>query len=74
MPCLSIQLDGAQVATIHLDEMHVVDVSVHGSLDQVPRATLGAMGGNYGEGGSGHLIWVTDLSVQPGQSVSVEFT
>ena len=74
MPCLSIQLDGAQVTTIDLDEMHVVDVSVRGSLDQVPRATLGAMGGNYGEGGSGHVIWVSDLSVQPGQSVSVEFT
>ncbi|MEJ7805988.1 MAG: hypothetical protein WKG03_08745 [Telluria sp.] len=74
MPGLSIQLDGAQVAVINLDGMNVVDVSVHGALDQEPRAALGAMGGNYEEGGCGHLIWVAKMAVQPSQAVSVTFT
>jgi len=43
--------------------MDVVDVSVHGALDREQKATLSAMGGNYTEGGCGHLIWVDERSL-----------
>ena len=71
MPSLSIDLDGNRVSTIDLTPMEVVDVSVHGSLDQDPKAVLDAMGGNYTEGGCGHLIWITETSLLPGEVLTV---
>ena len=62
MPGLAIELNGTHVSTISLSGMDVVDVSVHGALDRNPRAALDAMGGNYADGGCGHLIWVTEKS------------
>lgn len=49
-------------------------MSVHGALDQNPKASLHAMGGNYSEGGCGHLIWVADQSLLPGETLSVKMT
>lgn len=72
MPGISIQLDGIHIATISLSGMDVVDVSAHGALDQKPKAALGAMGGNYAEGGCGHLIWVSDQTLLPGEVLSVK--
>ena len=72
MPGISIQLGGSHVATINLSGMDVVDVSVHGALDQNPKAALGAIGGNYAEGGCGHLIWISDQSLLPGEVLSVK--
>ncbi len=74
MPGITIELNGTHVATIDLAGMAVVDVSVHGALDQDPKASLGAMGGNYTEGGCGHLIWVADQSLSPGETLSVKLT
>ncbi|MES2321885.1 MAG: hypothetical protein V4633_06455 [Pseudomonadota bacterium] len=71
MPGISIQLDDAHVATINLAGMDVVNIHVHGALDTLPKASLHAMGGNYDEGGCGHLIWVGELSLQPGQVLRV---
>lgn len=72
MPCLLIELDGKPVATIDLNGMVVVEASVHGALDQNPRAMLHASGGNYAEGACGHLIWVTEHPLLPGEVVSVK--
>jgi len=74
MPGITIELNGTHVATIDLARMEVVDVSVHGALDQNPKASLHAMGGNYSEGGCGHLIWVADQSLLPGETLSVKLT
>lgn len=72
MPGLAIELNGTHVSTINLSGMDVVDVSVHGALDRNPRAALDAMGGNYADGGCGHLIWVTEKSLSPGEVLSVK--
>lgn len=74
MPGIIIELNGTHVATIDLVGMDVVSVSVHGALDQDPRAVLDASGGNYSDGGCGHLIWVAEQSVLPGEAWKVKLT
>jgi len=71
MHSMAIELNGERIATIGLAGMDVIDVSVHGALDHEQKAVLDAMGGNYGEGGCGHLIWVEERSVLPGDIVKV---
>ena len=71
MPGISIEVNGIRFATINLTGLQVVDVSVHGALDREEKATLGARGGNYAEGGCGHLIWIDERGVLPGEVVSV---
>jgi hypothetical protein len=51
----------------------VLDVSVHGGLDREQKATLHALGGNYADGGCGHLIWIPKRGLRPGDVVSVTF-
>lgn len=46
MPGIAIELNGSHFITIDLAGMDVVDVSVHGALDQAPKAVLYAHGGN----------------------------
>lgn len=71
MSSISIEVNGRSIATISLAGMEVVDVSVHGALDREQKATLSAMGGNYSEGGCGHLIWIDDRRLLPGEVLSV---
>jgi hypothetical protein len=71
MSCISIEVNGVGIATISLAGLDVVDVSVHGALDREPKATLHAMGGNYAEGGCGHLIWVDERSLLPSDVLNV---
>jgi hypothetical protein len=72
MPGISIELNGVRVATINLAGMDVIDVSVNGALDQSPKAMLEAMGGNYGEGGCGHLIWIAEKSIATSDVLEVK--
>jgi hypothetical protein len=74
MPGITIELDGKRIATINLEGMTIMDVSVNGALDQNPKAELYAMGGNYSEGECGHLIWVDDRSLLPGETLCVRLT
>lgn len=71
MSCISIEVNGRGIATINLAGMDVVDVSVHGALDREQKAMLSAMGGNYSEGGCGHLIWIAERGLLPGEVLSV---
>ena len=71
MSSISIEVDGIGIATIGLAGMDVVDVSVHGSLDREQKATLSAMGGNYSEGGCGHLIWIAERCLLPNKVLNV---
>lgn len=73
MPGILVEVDGARVATIDLSAMQVVDVSVHGGLDGENKATLSAFGGNYADGTCGHLIFVEERVLLPGQLVRVSF-
>lgn len=72
MPGIAIELNGSHFITIDLAGMNVVDVSVHGALDQAPKAVLDAHGGTYSDGGCGHLIWVAEQSILPGEALSVK--
>lgn len=71
MSCISIEVNGRGIATVKLAGMDLVDVSVHGALDREQKAILSAMGGNYSEGGCGHLIWIADHNLLPGEVVGV---
>ena len=73
MPGILVEVDGARVATIDLSAMQVVDVSVHGGLDGENKATLDAYGGNYADGACGHLIYIEERVLLPGQLVCVTF-
>jgi hypothetical protein len=72
MPGIAIELNGSHFITIDLAGMNVVDVSVYGALDQAPKAVLDACGGNYSDGGGGHLIWVAEQSILPGEALNVK--
>jgi hypothetical protein len=74
MSSISIEVNGIGIATISLAGMDVVDVSVRGALDSEQKATLSAMGGNYAEGGCGHLIWIDERSLLPGEVLSVSLS
>jgi hypothetical protein len=69
-----IAANGRGIATISLASMEVVDVSVHGALDREQKAMLSAMGGNYAEGGGGHLIWIAEHCLLPGEAISVSLS
>lgn len=71
MPNLSIAVNGTRIATLGLERMQIVDVSVHGGLDCEQKATLSATGGNYADGDCGHLIWIDERAILPGEVVSV---
>lgn len=74
MSCILIEVNGREIATINLAGMDVVDVSVHGALDREQKAMLSAMGGNYSEGGCGHLIWIAERGLSPGEVLSVRLS
>ena len=73
MPSISLHVNGVRIATIDLARMQVVAVSVNGALDREKKAMLGAMGGNYADGGSGFLIWIDDHVLLPGDLLSISF-
>jgi len=74
MSCIVIEVNGRGIATISLAGMGVVDVSVHGALDREQKAMLSAMGGDYSEGGAGHLIWIAEHGLLPGEVVGVSLS
>lgn len=71
MPHIAVDMNDGRIATIDLSGLQVANVSVHGALDREPKAVLDAMGGNYQEGGCGHLVWVVERSLSPGDVVRV---
>ena len=71
MACIAIELDGAHIATIDLTGLDIVDVFVHGALDREMKAALTAMGGNYRDGGCGHLLWLDERPLLAGQVLKV---
>ena len=71
MPNFTVDINSARIATIGLAGLNVVDVRVHGALDRAPRAELDAMGGGYGEGGRGYLLWVAGRALRQGDVVRV---
>jgi hypothetical protein len=71
MPHIAVDVNDMRITTINLTPMRVVDVSVHGALDRALKAAVDAMGGNYDEGGCGHLTWLMAHPLQPGDIVRV---
>jgi len=74
MFCISIEVNGRGIATISLAGMDVVNVSVHGALDREQKAMLSAMGGNYSESGCGHLIWIAERGLLPGEVLGISLS
>jgi hypothetical protein len=71
MPHIAVDVNNVRVTTINLASMRVIDVSVHGALDRALKAAADAMGGNYDEDGCGHLTWLMEHPLQPGDMVRV---
>ena len=73
MPGISVQVNGERVATIDLAGLNLVNVFVHGTLDGEQHATLSAHGGDYGNGRGGHLIWIAEHALLPGEVVTFTY-
>ena len=71
MPHFAVDVNNVRITTINLAAMRVMDVSVHGALDRALKAAVDAMGGSYEEGGCGHLTWVMEHPLRPGDIVRV---
>jgi hypothetical protein len=74
MPGFTVHLGETLVATINMARLEVFHVSAHGALDQDPKATLDAMGGQFSDNEtSSFWIWISELVLQPEQVVKVCF-
>ncbi|HEY0063979.1 MAG TPA: hypothetical protein VGC21_17815 [Telluria sp.] len=74
MPGITVHLDEKLIATINLARLEVFHVTAHGALDQDPKASLDAMGGQYSDkAASGFWIWITELELRSEQMVEVFF-
>ena len=71
MPHITVDINDVRITTINLAPMRVMNVSVHGALDRALKAAVDAMGGNCDEGGCGHLTWLMDHPLQPGDILRV---
>ena len=71
MPHIAVDVNHVRITTINLTSMRVMDVSVHGALDRVLKGAADAMGGNYDEDGCGHLTWLMEHPLQPGDILRV---
>lgn len=71
MPHIAVDVNNIRITTIDLTSMRVIDASVRGALDLPLKAAVDAMGGNYDEGSCGHLTWLMDHPLQPGDIVHV---
>jgi len=74
MPGITIDVNDIRIATIDLTGIQVMDVSVSGAFDTDPKADLTASGGNYEDGGCGHLIWITEHVLLTGEILCVGLT
>lgn len=73
MAGIAIAMNGTRTAAIGLDGMQVVSVFVHGALHREPKAVLEAHGGNYRAGACGHLIWIAEHPILPGDMLTIAF-
>jgi len=71
MPHIAVDVNNVRITTINLASTRLMNVSVHGALDRALKAAVDAMGGNYDEGSCGHLTWLMDHPLQPGDIVRV---
>ena len=71
MPHIAVDVNNVRITTINLASTRLMNVSVHGALDRALKAAVDAMGGNYDEGSCGHLTWLMDHPLQPGDIVQV---
>ncbi|MBD8627274.1 hypothetical protein IFT64_10030 [Oxalobacteraceae sp. CFBP 8753] len=71
MPHIAVDVNNVRITTINLASTRLMNVSVHGALDRTLKAAVDAMGGNYDEGTCGHLTWLMDHPLQPGDIVRV---
>ena len=71
MPHIAVDVNNVRITTINLASTRLMNVSVHGALDRALKAAVDAMGGSYEEGICGHLTWLIDHPLQPGDIVRV---
>lgn len=74
MPALSVSIDGVAIATASADGYDVMSVRAGGTRIDDDLATLDLSGGSYPEDReSSYLTWISDLTLRPGQVVTVSF-
>jgi len=74
MATIVVSIDGTKLAAVCCDEYDVVSVGVHGTRVEPELATADMTASRYPEGGeSTYLIWISDLALSPGQTVTVSF-
>ena len=71
MPHIAIDINNVRITTTNLASMRLMNVSVRGALDQDMKAAVDAMGGSDEEGSCGHLTWLMDHPLQPGDILRV---
>lgn len=71
MPHIAIDVNNVRITTINLPSMGIMNVSAHGALDRALAAAVDAMGGNDAEDGCGHLTWLMEYPLQPGDILRV---
>ena len=70
---LRVSVDGIQVAAVSTESLDVLSVNLSGTKIDEEFSCLGVSGGRYpSDGVSTHLVWLSELVVQPGQRVRVE--
>jgi hypothetical protein len=66
-------VDGALMARVCTDGLDILSVHVSGTKIDETFATLHFSGGRYPSGGQfTHLVWLSELALQPGQRVRIE--
>lgn len=71
MPHIAIDFNNVRITTTNLASMRLMNVSVRGALDQDMKAAVDAMGGSDEEGSCGHLTWLMEHPLQPGDILRV---
>ena len=73
MPALRVFVDKAIIATVCTDGYEILSMQVSGTLVDEEFAKLDVTGGKYsGDADTNHLIWVSEMPLQAGQTIAVE--
>ena len=74
MPAISVCIDGVPLVCIASSGLDLIDVQISATQLGPVQASLEVHGGGHPSGEeSQFLIWVSELSLKPGQCVSVAF-
>jgi hypothetical protein len=68
-----VEIDGIALTSVNLQQLTMLDVSIHSALSRDDFARVTVHGGDYRDGKNEHLTWVMPQPLRAGQSVGVRF-